>query len=267
MFNKKIINDINAKFKVTFHSCKPTVNEELDNSFDRTNLEIACLITKHKKVYFTSKTEILKKLDPTLQKLILKLKRIDYFQYYLSKPTKVGQQIIMVPHYDRESRVILYNSTGARNAFLLFLRDTEQNLNEFHNPGSWAESDNHYLTGLLLYYPKKDILFFYKIAAFKEYLITSQTGKNRNQKFKITEKDAFASWPENIKQEFYDFLNQTWLKSDTYKIYRKDQKEANNWIKKFQKISLKKIKLIIQGLEDEITTLNKSYLLKNKPPL
>jgi len=255
MFNKKIITDLKAKFKLTLHSCKPTVNEKLDNSFDRTNLEIACLITNYKKVYFTSKTHILNKLDPILQVHLPKLKRIDYFQYFLSKPVYIDQKVTMVPHYEKEKRTIVYNNHGTRQAFLLLLRDTEQNLNEFHNPGSWAESDNHCLTGFLLCYPKKDILFFYKVAAFKEHLIINDD----DSKLKITEKKPFASWPEAIKQEFYNFLNKLWQKSNIYKIYRKDRKEATGWCKKYKNISVKKIKLKIQELQKTIAIQDSNY--------
>lgn len=256
MFNKKIIRDIKAKFNLNFQSCEPTVNEKEDNSSNRTNLEIACLITQYKKIYFTSKPQILNKLDPILQAHLLKLKRIDYVQYFLSKPIELNHKIIMIPDYEKEYRTILYNKSGSRQAFLLLLRDMQQNLSEFEHPGSWAESDNHFLTGALLTYPTRDILFFYKVAGFKEYLKI-----NKTKDLKITEKKAFASWPENIKIEFYNFLKLKWPKSEIYQIYKRDKKEAQEWLQKHKKLSLKKIKLIIQGIEIKITEFNKSILL------
>jgi len=262
MFNKKIIRAIKGKFQLNLHSCKPTVNEEVDNCVDRTNLEIACLISNYKKIYFTSKRHILNKLDPILQIHLPKIKRIDYRQYFLSEPVAINQQIIMIPHYEAENRTILYNKEGTKQAFLLFLRDTEKNLNEFYNPGSWAESDNHCLTGLLLCYPKKDILFFYKVAAFKEHLIVN----DNYQKFKSTEKNAFASWPKIIKKEFYDFLNQLWLKSAAHKIYKRDQREANTWLKKYEHISIKKITQATNELLTQVTILNQNYLASHKLP-
>lgn len=255
MFNKKIIRHIKDKYYIDRTACRPTVNEKLDNSVNRVNIEIACLITQIKDIYFTSKTQILNKLDPTLKSYLEKLKRINYFQYFLSKPVKANHGIVMIPCYKREGRTIIYNNRGTRQAFLLFLRDTKLNLNEFLNPGSWAESDNHYLTGMLLSYPKGDILFFYKVAGYKEYLLNNDKLSN----FNITEKKAFASWPTSIKSNFYTFLKTLWLKSTIYKMYKRDRKEADEWLKNYEHYSLKRIKTTIKELQSQIAMLISNY--------
>lgn len=240
---KSIIDKVYSKYQPSKFNCVPSVNKyiALKNIYDINNLEIACLLTGYKNIYMTFNQKILKKIDPMLisiietQKITKKIKKISYFIYYL-----IVDKFSLVIDYVKEKKVIFCSKSGLKNSLIMQLRDTELNLREFEEPGSHIELDNHYLTGLLLNYKKKDIKFFYQVNFFRQNL--------KDEKIiKITDENQFANWPENIKIDFYNFIKRSWLKSESYKLYKIEKLEAEDIINYYKKIPIKTIKIFIKN--------------------
>lgn len=253
---KQLINQIILKYNPNKHLCSATVNPYISNAKDRDNLEIACMLTKHKDIYMTFNPKFLSKIDPLLlsllkyKKITKKIKKVSYFLYYLSEPVNIDQKIIMMPSFIKEKKILLYTKKGLKNALIMRLNDLEANLKEFQEPGSYLENDNHYLTGLLLNYKKSDIRFFYLINFFRDSL-------EFYQDIEITDNNPFFDWPERIKIDFQNFIKKNWQKSQYYKIYKQDKKEAVQIISKYKNLSLKDINNLIKHNYSKIRNLIK----------
>lgn len=244
------LNLIYQKYNPTKERCRASVNPEIYIQ-DNDNLEIACMIAGFKNLYFTRWPEIINELDPLLKQLINKLnfKTIQYFQYYLSKPVKENKKTVMMPAFFKEQMALIYTTKGKKNALLFYKKDLELNIKEFQEPGSWPETINPYLIGLLLEYDLADIEFFYIVDGFALY---------KEKEPEITEKH-FTQWSEKNKKEFIEFKENIWPNSKPFKIYQDDKVQANKWLEQNSKLNIEQLEDQIVHLQATLKSLLREY--------
>ncbi len=244
--NKKTIEDIIKLYNPTQDRCRPTVNPDLDNTQDRDNLEIACMIAGYKNIYFTRwPEETIQNANSELKPFIKNFDTIDYTQYHLSKPEEISGQIVMVRTWLEEQRALMYTPAGKKNAFLFYLHELEINIQEFESPGSWAESNNPYLIGILLEYTIQDIEFYYLAAAFKEFKGKSNPEFNK----------PFAKWDKSLQAECFEYKKTLWPQSENFQILQQDKTLSDNWLAEHNNISVQNLETLVQEKEIKLKTL------------
>lgn len=241
---------ISSKYKPSKNHCRAIVNPDIAVTEDRDNFEIACMILGYKNIYYTKWPQIVRKIDPILKQCIKekKIKKIFYSQYYLSKAKIIDNEVIMIPAFIEEKKLLIYTPEGKKNALLFLKKDLESNIKEFQEPGSWLEEENHYLAGLLLEYNQKDITFFYMLNSFKNNKLSDE----------INCDIPFTNWTKTEKNKFLKFRKNIWKKSENYKLMQRDKVEAKKWLKQQNKFSINDLKKEIKKLKNNI----KSNLLK-----
>ena len=90
------------KYQPSKINCGPTVNTNIVNAQNRSNLEIACIITDYKNIFYTEKPRF--KLD-ILLKYFIKEKNIKtcfYYRYYLTQLKIINNQLIVINKFSKK---------------------------------------------------------------------------------------------------------------------------------------------------------------------
>jgi hypothetical protein len=197
------LNSILKAYKPSTYTCLPPINRTTYNPMGgNERLQLACLLNGNKPVVLTEYKIADLLFGPDMD-AILTHKNIKKLTFKL-------------PHliYD----AIFYSPQGERDALLLL-------------KSIFTKNDSDYLWGILLGYGQSNVELFYELDGFETWL--RDTGYDGS----LPDRSEFTIWPVAMKQKFRTF-KKTWLHSPTYKKYKQDKTNAEQWIKAHAQFSV-----------------------------
>lgn len=175
-------------------------------------LQIACLINGNRQVVLTETSRIEKALGTSFQEIF--------------KKRNIMTTTFKIPGW--EYNIIAYTKEGEHNALLLLKNMLEDHIK--HKGRIRNTRINDYLWGNLLGYKIDDIMLFYQIHAFKEWL------GNEGYIGSFLFPGKFPIWPSQCKRDFLYFEKFVWPITSE-KFYLREVKQAQDYVNENKKFS------------------------------